>query len=449
MEAIIFCGIQITGKTSFYNKYFAKTHKLISLTNLKTRSKEKKAIVECINNKESIVIDNTNTTSKNRAEYIELLKENGYKIIGYYFESNLNDSLRRNRNRDDEDKLPDIAIRSSYKKLEIPGYREGYDELYSVLVNKEDFDILKLEDIQDVLNDENLKDKSIRQFISVVWKEQKPCFRYYDYNMEEFYDENAIGDIEMEKLNYKFCTGHYDYEDGIRKPCNYQIDLTNDNYSVCKNCDDHNEFSPCIMCKGDKCRAKNPDVLESCKNDHVLYLAYFPNDKVKVGITKFARRYERMLEQGATYSIFAAKSDGKTIRKLETEISKLGITPQVTQSYKINNLLDYKDEDSIKEVLFEKLSYIKENISKKSLDLLIEPEFNDFSYILDTIGDVIGSNGNHEKINIDIDLNYDINKEDKLKGKIVSIIGSIAILESGAKLRVINLKDLSGCLLCY
>lgn len=40
MEAIIFCGIPATGKTSFYKQHFFDTHMRISMDQLHTRNKE-------------------------------------------------------------------------------------------------------------------------------------------------------------------------------------------------------------------------------------------------------------------------------------------------------------------------------------------------------------------------------------------------------------------------
>jgi len=45
------------------------------------------------------VIDNTNTSVEERRKYIDIAKESGFRIIGYYFESNLKDAIMRNKNR--------------------------------------------------------------------------------------------------------------------------------------------------------------------------------------------------------------------------------------------------------------------------------------------------------------------------------------------------------------
>ena len=44
MEVIIFCGIQASGKTTFYKDFFLKSHIRISLDQLRTRNKEEKFI---------------------------------------------------------------------------------------------------------------------------------------------------------------------------------------------------------------------------------------------------------------------------------------------------------------------------------------------------------------------------------------------------------------------
>ncbi|HEV7348839.1 hypothetical protein [Telluribacter sp.] len=48
MQAIIFCGLQATGKTTFYRDHFLKTHIRISLDMLNTRNKETQFMEVCL-----------------------------------------------------------------------------------------------------------------------------------------------------------------------------------------------------------------------------------------------------------------------------------------------------------------------------------------------------------------------------------------------------------------
>ena len=139
MEAVIFCGIQATGKTTFYKDRFFKTHLRLSLDQLKTRSRENKFLATCIAARQPFVIDNTNTTKADRAKYISFAKANKFKIVCYYFQSRIEDALQRNSRREGKENIPEIAVKGSFNKLEIPAFEEGFDELYYVEIDGKDF----------------------------------------------------------------------------------------------------------------------------------------------------------------------------------------------------------------------------------------------------------------------------------------------------------------------
>ncbi|MDJ0635658.1 MAG: AAA family ATPase [Xenococcaceae cyanobacterium MO_188.B29] len=94
MEAIIFVGLQASGKSSFYREKFIDTHIRINLDMLKTRHREKILFNACLEAKQPFVIDNTNPTIADRSRYIEPAKAKGFKIIGYYFQPNLEECKR-------------------------------------------------------------------------------------------------------------------------------------------------------------------------------------------------------------------------------------------------------------------------------------------------------------------------------------------------------------------
>jgi hypothetical protein len=66
MEAIIFIGIQATGKSTFFQQRFFVTHVRINLDMLKTRNRERILLVACLEDKQPFVIDNTNLTREAR-----------------------------------------------------------------------------------------------------------------------------------------------------------------------------------------------------------------------------------------------------------------------------------------------------------------------------------------------------------------------------------------------
>jgi predicted kinase len=99
MEAIIFTGLQASGKSSFYRERFFDTHVRISLDLLRTRHRERRLLALCLELQQRFVVDNTNLTADARRPYVEAAKQAGFRVIGYYFQSQLEACLRRNEAR--------------------------------------------------------------------------------------------------------------------------------------------------------------------------------------------------------------------------------------------------------------------------------------------------------------------------------------------------------------
>jgi predicted kinase len=132
MEAIIFIGIQGAGKSTFYRNYFFNTHIRINLDMLKTRHREQIFLQACLEVKQRFVVDNTNPTVENRERYIIPAKANGFRVVGYYFQSQLEDCKQRNNQRPPKQIVPLVGLLATYKKLVLPSWQEGFDAIYSV-----------------------------------------------------------------------------------------------------------------------------------------------------------------------------------------------------------------------------------------------------------------------------------------------------------------------------
>lgn len=69
MEAVIFVGLQASGKSSFYTERFFSTHVRISLDLLRTRNRERRLLTACLETQQPFVIDNTNPSREERTKY--------------------------------------------------------------------------------------------------------------------------------------------------------------------------------------------------------------------------------------------------------------------------------------------------------------------------------------------------------------------------------------------
>lgn len=134
MEAVIFCGIQGNEKSSFYKERFFKSHMRISLDQLHTRNKESQFLKTCFFTHQQFVVDNTNPTIAERQRYIQMANQARYRVLCYYFETDLVSALERNNNRIGKEYIPVAGIKGTYKKLQVPTYTEGFDQLYTVRI---------------------------------------------------------------------------------------------------------------------------------------------------------------------------------------------------------------------------------------------------------------------------------------------------------------------------
>jgi predicted ABC-type ATPase len=146
MEAVIFCGIQGSGKTTFYREHFFDTHVRISMDVLRTRTRERILLAACIAAKQPFVVDNTNPTTAERARYIEPAAAAGFEVVCYFFESDPRAAYARNRKRAGRANIPPGGVFGTFKRLVAPTLAEGFTRIeHVVLVDAQGFAITRTE----------------------------------------------------------------------------------------------------------------------------------------------------------------------------------------------------------------------------------------------------------------------------------------------------------------
>lgn len=148
--AVIFIGIQGSGKTTFYRERLADRYEHISLDVLNTHNKEMLAMMSCFDRGASFVVDNTDVTREERARYIVPAREHGWRVVGYYFRSSIAECAERNDQRTGKKRLPRHAIAATAKKLEPPSRAEGFDELFYVRIEDGEFIVSEWRDEDEV-----------------------------------------------------------------------------------------------------------------------------------------------------------------------------------------------------------------------------------------------------------------------------------------------------------
>jgi predicted kinase len=137
MDLVIFIGLPAAGKTSFYRQRFAGTHAHVSKDLMPRAARDKQVrqleeIERALDTGTSVVVDNTSPRPADRAALIELAHRHGGRAVAYYFQPKVNESIRRNAERNPQ--VPKVAIFTTAKRLQPPSFEEGFDEIHEVRI---------------------------------------------------------------------------------------------------------------------------------------------------------------------------------------------------------------------------------------------------------------------------------------------------------------------------
>lgn len=117
----------------------------------------------------------------------------------------------------------------------------------------------------------------------------------------------------------RYCTGWHDLASGQSHTCPDQA-IINSTYTQCPACQRRTGFNPAFY------HAKSVSNQQAKRNlePHILYLAYFAPDTIKVGISHAARGVSRLQEQGARAALILQTYPTALIaRQYEEKIARM------------------------------------------------------------------------------------------------------------------------------
>lgn len=286
------------------------------------------------------------------------------------------------------------------------------------------------------------------QFVRVKWENEKNEAFLLLRNLEnnEFVKKKFGKRINLIKEDKKLCLGYHDYITKEYHPCDKNMDMTGSKFDRCFSCNGLDGFSTCLYCKGVDCKASVEDVIAYCNEPHVVYLTYFGQDKFKVGTTSYKRRYERLLEQGASKSLIIATGTGKQVRKIEDSIGKLGVYTVIQPSYKLKNLL-YLDNSNYESLLISKFNWIKENLEEDYSLNFVKGQFISFDNV-EKLDKVIPKSSSQLSLfggSSEEKAEYSIIKEtSEISGEVLGVLGQLIVYKEKGQVKVVNLKKWQG-----
>jgi len=138
LEMIINIGYPASGKTSYTKRHILSHGYLhINQDTLGTQPKCIKAVDAALKNGTSCVVDNTNMTTEYRKKYIDIGKKYGAHIRCIIFTTSMEQSIHNNIFRNyitngEIDIIPDIVYFMMRKKIEVPTFSEGMNEIIEI-----------------------------------------------------------------------------------------------------------------------------------------------------------------------------------------------------------------------------------------------------------------------------------------------------------------------------
>ena len=136
LELVILIGVQGAGKSTFRRQFFDATHVVVSTDLLRNNRRPQPRQLELIHaalEKGAVfVVDDTNPRLEDRAALIEVARQYGARVRGFYVSCSVEIARSRNALRAGRERVADVAIFATAKVLRRPSRDEGFDDLYYV-----------------------------------------------------------------------------------------------------------------------------------------------------------------------------------------------------------------------------------------------------------------------------------------------------------------------------
>lgn len=131
---VLMVGLPGCGKTSYVLKHMRNTHVRLNLDTIKNRDKLRVLFFACLAARVNIVIDSTNMSKEERANYIPFANSCGYTISVVYVDTPVEICKKRSTERvanERRNPIPDKAFNGMMSRFQMPDPEaENFDFLY-------------------------------------------------------------------------------------------------------------------------------------------------------------------------------------------------------------------------------------------------------------------------------------------------------------------------------
>ncbi|MGX1267584.1 AAA family ATPase [Streptomyces phaeoluteigriseus] len=138
VDVAVLVGLQASGKSTFYSRCLADRYALVSKDLFPRRARNKqerqmRLVEDHLAAGRAVAVDNTNPSPQEWGPLVELAHARRATVTAYWFPPDVAGSLRRNAAREGRERVPDIGVLATSKRLREPTPGDGFDEVREVL----------------------------------------------------------------------------------------------------------------------------------------------------------------------------------------------------------------------------------------------------------------------------------------------------------------------------
>ena len=145
-EVAILVGLPGAGKTSFFRARLAGSHVHVSKDVIghgkDAGRRQLELVTQALRDRRSVAVDNTNPRAEDRAPLIALARAAGARVVAYVLDTTPKESAARNRTRTGRERVPNVAVFVTAKRLQRPTAAEGFDAIYRVRAEGGGFEVM-------------------------------------------------------------------------------------------------------------------------------------------------------------------------------------------------------------------------------------------------------------------------------------------------------------------
>ncbi|MEU2714244.1 ATP-binding protein [Streptomyces sp. NPDC007205] len=137
VDVAVLVGLQASGKSTFYAQCLSDRYVLVSKDLFPRRARNKqlrqlRLLAEHLAAERAVAVDNTNPSPREWAPLVEVAHTYGATVTAYWFPPDAAGSLRRNAGREGRQRVPDVGVLATLKRLRTPSRADGFDQVREV-----------------------------------------------------------------------------------------------------------------------------------------------------------------------------------------------------------------------------------------------------------------------------------------------------------------------------